>query len=233
MIVANQPLNKKQSFGMRIPKDGYDDYRVIANYNGRGPDKFILERLKGISHGLVCDFGAGQGRNTIPVAQLGHDVVAIEINDEGKKCIKQAAKKANVANRVMVLDVNLLDDFFLGKNKADFIFMSHISQHFNIDELKKVMANAVVNLKKGGEFVFDALIKKDVSKIPLQEKSNVKEFFGTANFAQNNILEAAQKVGLSFSDEVLFAEKDAGRADYETQKDWIKDNQLKWFVFKK
>lgn len=185
------------------------------------------------------------------MAQLGHDVVAFEMNNTGRECIQKGAKENHVEDKISVVDLNLLD-WFCGKEKrADFIYMSHISQHFNVDELKTVMINAYNNLKKDGSFAFDALVRQrknyqKYEEVPESIHCPSLEHYGAASFSRESIVAAAEEVGLKVAEEAAFKEKGSGRAWYEHQNLWgghrffdslrgieRKPVKLTWFVFKK
>jgi len=178
-------------------------YRDEKTLNGNAPDEYILSRLSQISKGeskTVFDFGAGQGRNTIPVAQKGHIVHAIEINHDGLCDINNNAHNKSVKNNVKTVHQNILDSFEL-TTKDDFAYMSHISQHFNKEELEQVLSNVHNVLKNGGEFVFDALVRtrknyKKYDKLPHCLTSGYAledpEDYGSASFKREDIRPVAK-----------------------------------------
>ncbi len=72
------------SFKARLYGNEYEGYVKDSNFNGADPDSFVLKRIQELSKKsgrlTVFDVAAGQGRNTLPIAQEGHDVFAFEIN---------------------------------------------------------------------------------------------------------------------------------------------------------
>lgn len=250
--------NCNRSFGAKLEENYYDSkYVGSRNYNGYLPDEFILSRLKKQTTppAVIFDLGAGQGRNTIPIAQLGYNkIYACEINAEGRRCIKGKASEGHVKNRIKTLNLNVLDDNILFKEKASFAFMSHVSQHFNIKDLQKFFNNIFKNIIDGGELIFDAFVRKDVSQgdtvfnqLFLSERNS--ELFGNASFEEKDIIKVAQEAGFKLELNSSFEEQGEGRAFYE--KTWsdacnLRINkmkasnevskkllELKWFVFKK
>lgn len=255
--------NSNIAFKARFPsnKDIYlEQYEMDKSYNGKAPDSFVLSRIKAIQQSipkkdiLVVDLGAGQGRNTVPIAQIGCDVYALELSQEGRNNIFYNARKKGVSHRILISNENILDPIRSARN-ADFAFMSHVSQHFNVAELQQTFKSISSVIRTGGEFVMDALVRtrsdyKKYDKAPLglvfYNKRLNMERYGAASFKREDILDAAKKAGLSFIEESPFSETAAKRASYERQNLWggfsifdfltglpRKPVTLKWFVFKK
>lgn len=247
-------------FGIKLNGSEYLEYSFCQNCNGKNPDKFILSRLETYpeKHQIIFDLGAGQGRNTIPIAKKGHKIYAYEINNEGIRCIKDKAMLKKVEDRIEIIKTNILDDIDIGK-KADFVFMSHVSQHFNLDNFRQFFHNVAANIKSGGELVFDALVREkeyakksdiDPNLLPSSAISKM-ERSGNANFEKNDIIQAAQQAGFKLVLESPFHEKGLCRAWYEKSNSWGGGNillnfieflagsdrkkpvKLTWFVFKK
>lgn len=231
-------LSNKVNFGIKVDKEDYTShYRKNKNYNGKEPDRFILEKLDAQSNKpkVVFDLGAGQGRNSIPIAKKGYSVFAYEINPEGQNCIKNRARYHHVADKVTIVDTNLLEDISRD-SKADFAFMSHVAQHLNLEELKKIMENIYKNIRKGSEFVFDALSTEkpiDITQLP---ESHLLEIMGNSRFQESDLFKAAKEIGFDYIFEVPFTEIGHNRARYERHlmnPRWHEGFQLNWFVLRK
>lgn len=258
MIVTNKSsnLNKSIVFEARLNEFNYKGYAQKKYYNGQSPDSFVLSKLEGREPLWVLEFGAGQGRNTIPIARMGHNVMPCETNKLGVEQICEKACQEGLYSKTLILKHNILEPLILMK-KADFAFMSHVSQHLNIKELQTVFNNISANLEPGGEFVFDALIRmkekyKKYNNLSLifqladnYNYINSIEKFGAASFVRQDIISAAQNSGLKVIQEVPFAEK-GKRVWYEKSNLWggfrIRDFllgigkkpvKLTWFVLKK
>lgn len=230
-------------------------YRDNKNLNGRKFDKFIINRIKSQSGVIfVSDWGAGQGRNTIPLAEMGYNLTAIEMNEVGCSQIYVKAKNRDVLDKVKILNENIFSKIKLEK-KSDFAFMSHVTQNLDIDELQVILENISKNLKKGKELIFDALIRKKANyqgydRVPAIIKRVCFEYamdkYGAASFNREDILNAAKQAGLTFIQEAPFKEAFLNRAKYEKQNLWggfrpfeflvgipRKPVKLAWFVFRK
>lgn len=243
------------SFKARIGSSDYWSSYKENDFNGKNPDEFILSRIaysKNPDGNLVLDLGAGQGRNSIPIARAGNEVRAFEINKLGRGDLVEKAILARVSDKIKVFDKNILDGIKVEK-EANFAFMSHVSQHLNIAELQRVFENVHEAIKKGGEFILDVLIRqndkyKRYDMIPqyLSMLHGDIENYGAASFKKEDILNVAKNAELEFILDVPFKEMTGNRAKYETQSLWgglskfqeghfihRKPVKLRWLVFKK
>lgn len=221
------------NFGVKMnPEDYSPNYIKHQNYNGSEPDVFILNRLNQVHKpAVVFDLGAGQGRNTIPIAKQGYNVYAYEISPVGRDCIKRKAINNRVLDKVVPVGCDILENVSVG-GKADFVFMSHISQHLNIEELKKVFTNVYDNLKAGGEFILDAMTTQ-IQGLASMYAGKMPEICGESKFDEAELFQAAKDAGFTKVVKKPFVERGQGRAGYEIL--WLKskDFKLNWFVLKK
>lgn len=221
------------------------------------PDKFLFQELASLGKKpediYVLDLGAGQGRNTIPLAQKGYNVTAIEVTKQGCDSILAEAKAANLSSKVEVMQANVLDSLPVPKEHFSFAFMSHMSQHLSPEELKQALMVAKEHLVSGGKVVFDALLRKNPNYkkydvIPsAMTKSRYKSLgdYGAASFDGRDIVNACTQADLRFVRRDKFIEI-GKRAWYEHQNLWggfrvldyfegflRKPVELNWFVFRK
>lgn len=228
-------VTQRINFGS-ISGDTYDNaYRGEKNYNGRNSDSKIIQTTKIYcpEKGNIADIGAGDGRNTIPLARLGHQVDAIEISESGREIIKN---RANSLPNVKVLQNNPLYNSF--EKSYDAIIMSHISQHFTLHDMNKLFRNVSAGLKQGGIFIFDALIDKHNDVEP---PNYIDEQRGHYHFKENFIKELSEKNNFEIVDVSDFKEKKSSRGDYygwewgfpDKKYPHPREVKLKWFTFKK
>ena len=201
------------SFGKMHRNDSYDKHYIDPDYNGNKNDTYILEKLttllpikktlsdkfksiipikKNYNYGkLVLDLGAGDGRNSIPIAKAGYNVTSVELSDNGRSIINQKVKKNGLQNNITTKKIDILSDTNLNLKEHDFAIMTHVSQHFNEKELDKVFSNISNCLKPGGYFIFDALIrKKDYVNKSFCDKA---EASGFVNFDQTFVENLAKQ----------------------------------------
>lgn len=249
------------NFKSRLQGNEYHmSYSLDYNHNGKKPDKFILSRLQMLSKNpeetVVIDLGAGQGRNSIPIAKKGFNLYSCEICELGRNIIAKEAKSKYVRKNITILNHNILDKLRIGEN-VDFVFMSHVSQHFKINELKQVFKNVAEVMKEDGEFVFDFLERmkanyKNYDKFPkalkraCRDGSNTMDEIGAASFIREDVIQAAKDAGLKLVKEAPSSKYILGKSKYEKQNIWGGFNildflcgiqrrpvKLKWFVFRK
>lgn len=107
--------------------------------------KYILEYLKNYDNPKIIDIGAGTGRYSIYLNELGYDVTAVELVKHNLKVITQNNPniKAFLGN---ALDLKKLSD-----ESFDFIIMFGPMYHLNsIDEKVQALNEAKRILKKDG-----------------------------------------------------------------------------------
>lgn len=253
MIINYVNKSIAQSFGMRLQGEEYGfSYEFNQNRNGEYGDKFIFSQLENNplepSKISVLDLGAGQGRNTIPLAQKGYTVFAVDASEIGLMQIQEKARAASLSDRIHIVNANLLDSALPIPQKVDFAVMPHISQHFALDELRQVFKNTARVLNEGGKFIFDALIRRGKPEHRIFEDGiDLTEKCGAASFKKDDINKIAEAEGFNLVSITNFNEGTVGRATYEANWRWggkislaeqllgIKKRpvKLKWFTFLK
>lgn len=251
-----KPQNAHINFRARFEDSYYDErYEAKPDWNGNSPDTFIIKRLNALGKKpqdiVVYDIGAGVGRNSIPIAQMGYRVYANEISKAGRIFTSNKATAAGISDNLKALGQNVLDELHFGE-KADFAFMSHVTQHFNAQELETALKNVSNSMHTGGEIIFDALVRADKNYKEYDKATyywgmcttTEMEKHGVASFWKDDIIKAAKGAGLSIVCQTPFKEKAA--AKYTQQAFWGKSGlvslilgihkkpvELTWFVLKK
>lgn len=241
------------NFTASILRSDYNpNYFRDKKSNGIDPDSFVLDRLTSSRQPettIVHDIGAGDGRNAIPIARRGFRVIASEINKFGRDLIQRKLIDEPIVGQgsIEIKSQNLFD-LISSWQKADFVIMSHITQHFNTAELERAIKTASRFMNQGAELVFDALVRtdKDYKRYTVPHPDNVlpevnnydgsiMEIDGCASFWANEIKDAAQKANLDVVATEAYNEKI--RPSY-MKWNWgfgecAKPVKLTWFVLKK
>ena len=113
-------------------------YKDYPEYFGSNPDKLLADHYRSISKkSPVLDIGAGQGRNSVFLAENGYKVEALDQSIEGIKIIKRIAEK----NKLEINAVN--SDFvnFKQQNK----YYSAILCFGIIQELSRQSINILID----------------------------------------------------------------------------------------
>ncbi|HSA07553.1 MAG TPA: methyltransferase domain-containing protein [Candidatus Gastranaerophilales bacterium] len=214
-------------------------------YNGAAPDQKILSTItenfpdpKNVS---IVDIAAGEGRNTIPLAQKGYNLLALELCSVGRDEIR---KKADF-NRFENINISGHDITKQPLNsKNDAFIMSHLTQHLNSEEMNSAFANISKSIKPKGILLFDSLINYGE---PLFKNTKVDQEEGCCRFTMSEIKEMAEKNGFKLKEIVPYEETGASRAKYIDQRRWggpgmhesdrfrhaRRPVYLKWFLFEK
>ncbi|MDD3013711.1 MAG: class I SAM-dependent methyltransferase [Candidatus Gastranaerophilales bacterium] len=228
-------------------------YKVYETYghNGLTEDVFIKTSLNNyfpeINDVDILDVGAGDGRNSIPIANNGYNVVAIEKESNGRKQIERLAKENKLKIGIFDYDITANKPMIL--KKFNFAFMTLVTQHFTVDRLGKSIANISGMLKENGILLFNALVRdkghEDLSLLKdsgfggdsFQEDS-VRD--GTCHFKEQDILDITVKENLELIKIEDYKEHGSSRPRYidswrwgmEKGKNYNRPVTLKWFVFK-
>lgn len=90
--------------------ENYDKrYKKFPSVFGDKPEKILVDHYKLIDNSkIVLDIGAGQGRNTVFLAQNGYGVEALEPSEVG---LKQIEKITNKDNLPVFLTHSTIDEF--------------------------------------------------------------------------------------------------------------------------
>src|SRR5690606_16498366 len=82
-------------------------YRAADYVYGKGPNDFVREHAARIPPGRVLCLGAGEGRNAVYLAELGHEVEAVDGSGVASK--KTQALAAERAVEVATITADLAD----------------------------------------------------------------------------------------------------------------------------
>lgn len=134
---------------------------------GANPDARVLAALRDLgvpATGRCLDIGAGTGRNTLPIARLGHPVDALEASPALADVLEKAANDESLAVTVTRANV-LTDDAAIGAGRYAFALASQVSSHFRGPaDLRALCAAFARALAPGGHALFTAFITQHTYK---------------------------------------------------------------------
>ena len=111
----------------------YDKYYQTKNLFG-SPYPELLEFYSSIeSKGKLLDIGCGQGRDAIPLAQLGYKVTGLDYSKVGIEQLNQIAKQENLPLEGMVQDIYAYNQF----GEFDFILLDSMFHFGKKDRAKE------------------------------------------------------------------------------------------------
>lgn len=102
----------------------------------------------------VVDFGAGNGRVTLPLSTLGFDLWAVDASANMLAKLKQNAKEQGAKMSYAQSDGSDLAAK-LGKKKADVILARAVLIHHDHDSVANIVTGLAAALKKGGVLIAD------------------------------------------------------------------------------
>jgi len=126
-------------------------YNTADYVYGTRPNKFLADVAGGIPRGRVLCIAEGEGRNAVYLAELGHEVVAVDASTVGLEKAKKLARKRGVAIETVVAD---LADYEIEKKSFDAVvsIFAHVPPVIRAPLHRRIVAG----LKPGGVLVLEA-----------------------------------------------------------------------------
>ena len=124
------------------------------------PSVFLVESIKKLNPGLALDVGAGQGRNSVWLAQQGWEVTAIDISGAGLAAASANAEKAGV--HISTVKTSY-EDYDFGVEQWDLIVM--ILSWAPVAD-PDFVAKLSAALRPGGAVIFEHVLETPKQKFP-------------------------------------------------------------------
>lgn len=118
-------------------RDWNDRYASTDLVWSAGPNRFVEEQLAGLPAGRALDLGAGEGRNSIWLAQRSWDVTAVDFADVAIQKGSALAEGAGISATWIVED---LVDFQPKQAWFDLVLLAYI--HLSSPEFNRVLSMA-------------------------------------------------------------------------------------------
>jgi len=135
----------------------------------------LIEHLNVSSPGKALDLGCGTGTNAITMAQLGWDVVGIDISTRAIKAARRKAKSAGLDIVFVQGDVIKLNGI---KGPFDLVLDIGCFHILTYRSQKRYIANLQQILHPDGTFLlYTHLDKESVDDAPLTAEDKIREFF--------------------------------------------------------
>jgi SAM-dependent methyltransferase len=217
---------------------------------GKHPDARVMALAADLTYRTshpVLDIGAGTGRNTLPLARLGHPVDAVEMTPKFAEILRAEAAKDLLNVRVIQRDVfSTLSDL---RRDYRLIVLSEVVSDFRTHaQLRAMFELAAACLAGDGRLVFNVFLARD----GYQPSDGAREFGQqcyTTIFTRPEIAHAASGLPLSLvSDESVY-EYEKAHLPHEAwpptswYEDWVSGGdvysmpreqrpiELRWLVF--
>ncbi|MEO7190867.1 MAG: class I SAM-dependent methyltransferase [Vicinamibacterales bacterium] len=118
---------------------------------GTEPNEFLVEVATRLPAGPVLSLGEGEGRNGVYLAQLGHDVLAVDGSEMGLQKVRALASARGVEIRT---EQARLEDYQIAPAQWAVILCFFVHMEASVREA--VFRAAVDGLQPGGMFVLEA-----------------------------------------------------------------------------
>jgi 2-polyprenyl-3-methyl-5-hydroxy-6-metoxy-1,4-benzoquinol methylase len=124
------------------------------NFNQQ-PNAFLVRMVQNLKPGKALDFGIGQGRNSVYLAQHGWDVTGFDVAEEGVAAARANAQRAGVRVNTVIANANSFD---WGENRWDLVVSTYEDEMSFVDRIVK-------SLRPGGlivieDYLFDPAQRK-------------------------------------------------------------------------
>lgn len=152
----------------------YDKYYQDENLFGEPYKELIAFFNKYPKKGKILDLGCGQGRGSIPLAQLGFDVTGIDNSKVGIEQMNQIATTENLKLNGIIADIFEFENF----EKYDFILLDSMFHFAKNDRIKETefINKIITKISKGCLVVFciqDTGNKVKILNDIIESKENV------------------------------------------------------------
>lgn len=135
-----------------IKSKGWDWSQVSEQYWNKASDEFLPVALRWKEKGkrTVLDIGCGRGRHALFLAEMGFDVTATDISQEGIEQLQEEAKNRKLEGKIKTVVCDMLEMPFEDKT-FDAVLGFHSIFHTDYAGLKRVIAKITHMLKKYGQ----------------------------------------------------------------------------------
>lgn len=163
---------------------------------GEEPNQYLKAQLEKLPVGSILFPAEGEGRNAVFAAQLGWDVSAFDISQEGQKKANLLAEKKGVA-----IDYQVGPLECLSFEAEQFDAIALIYAHFPAKIKSAYHQKLDTLLKKGGTIIFESFSKKHLAYVMADEKvggpKDIDSLFSIdeikADFPNYTIIELVEK----------------------------------------
>lgn len=164
---------------------------------GVHPDSKVMDLCRSLGPAApVLDIGAGTGRNTLPMARLGHPTSAVELSPDLAKILRADAEKAGVEIRLFEGDV-LNAPLELPEAYYRLIILCEVVSHFRSKaDLRRMFERTASLLAPGGLLAFSVFLPVSGYQ-PDQLAFELSQVFWSTLYTRDDLKEASDGLGFS------------------------------------
>jgi SAM-dependent methyltransferase len=170
---------------------------------GTHPDAKVMDLCSTLGNPAdapVLDIGAGPGRNTLPIARLGHPAHAVELSPDFAKILRTEAEKQNLPIRLFEGNV-LTADLDLPKQYYKLVILCEVVFHFrNVGQVRRLFERTAELLAPGGLLAFSVFMPVGgYQPDPLARE--MSQVFWSTLFTRDELRESSEGLGFSLLSE--------------------------------
>lgn len=175
---------------------------------GKHPDAKVLDVARSLGapgEVAVLDVGAGTGRNTLPLARLGHTAAAVEASPALVTLLRQAI--ADESLPIEVFAGNVLDHgLAIPKGGYRLVILCEVLSHFReLTDVRLLFRRLGELLAPGGVLLFSAFVSND-AYTPEKLARELSQVFWSTVFTRRELAEAMLELPFEkVSDESVYA----------------------------
>jgi SAM-dependent methyltransferase len=179
---------------------------------GTHPDSKVLDLAGSLGTAAdvpVLDIGAGTGRNTLPLARLGHPTSAVELSPDLAKILREEAQKEKlpvtlVEGDVLNAELGLPPHFKL-------VILCEVVSHFrSVEELRRLFERTSALLAPGGLLAFSVFLPVSGYQ-PDAMARELSQVFWSTLYTRQELADASQGLGLALLSEESVCEYEKKR----------------------
>ena len=121
------------------------------------PNAFLVRATQGLRPGTALDYGMGQGRNAIFLAQQGWTVTGFDPAEKAVAVAQDQARRLGVALTALAVGD---DEFDLGRERWDLIVLSYVAFRASVSRIFD-------SLRPGGRVVVEAFHRDSLKNGPI------------------------------------------------------------------
>ncbi|MBQ9551134.1 MAG: class I SAM-dependent methyltransferase [Clostridia bacterium] len=148
MDFVKEFYNHYDEDGRLLRKNRLPEYLLTMEYI----EKYLFEGAK------ILEIGAGTGRYSIALAEMGYDVTAVELLPHHINIMK---KKVRAEHRVTIIEGNAVDLSFLPDETFDLVLLLGPMYHLFSDADKHAALSEAIRVAKPGGVLYAAYINND------------------------------------------------------------------------
>jgi SAM-dependent methyltransferase len=170
---------------------------------GTHPDSKVMDlcgTLGNPAEAPVLDIGAGTGRNTLPIARLGHPTAAVELSPDLANILRNEAEKEKLPITLFEGDV-LTAGLDLPKQHYKLVILCEVVSHFrNVAQVRQLFERTAALLAPGGLLAFSVFLPVSGYQ-PDQLARELSQVFWSTLYTREELRESSDGLGFSLLSE--------------------------------